>query len=70
MEWIQLVFGGTMKVGDLVEHKYVRKIGVIRQHHKGMPESYSVFWFDWKREAIEWHNVIRAVKSKTDKKCP
>jgi len=59
-----------MKVGDLVEHKYIRKIGVIKRHHLGLPESYSVFWFDSQKQQTEWHNVIRVAKTKPDKKCP
>ena len=62
-----------MKVGDLVEHKYYKKkIGVIKYRCGGeaLPDAYRVLWFDDQEEAIEWHNVIRVIKSQADKKCP
>ena len=61
-----------MKAGDLVEHKYIRKIGMIKHKCGGesLPNAYRVLWFDNQKEEIEWHNVIRVIKYQADKKCP
>ena len=52
-----------VKKGDLVEHKYKKRIGVIKYRHNWPPLSYRVLWFDNQKEETEWHNVIRVTKT-------
>tara|TARA_X000001382_G_C3066868_1_gene146172 strand:- start:253 stop:474 length:222 start_codon:yes stop_codon:yes gene_type:complete len=60
-EWVQPFFGDIMKVGDLVKHKYINKIGVI---HKVWMNYRFVQWADGSRQQHHQRD-LRAVK-----KCP